>query len=211
MFKTTKLCRGLALAFGGGLAIAALPALAQQQMERVEITGSSIKRVESETGLPVTVITREQIEKSGAINVEGLLARVSSSNAMQSDTTQGTGYAHLERQPARPGCHLDAGAAERPAPREPPLRQHRRLGAVDLNSIPFAAIERIEILRDGASAVYGTDAVRRRDQLHHPPRLQERRAHGALRRHPEAHRRHRKPAPASRSAWATWAPTATTC
>src|SRR6185369_6367234 len=52
MFERTRLCRGLMLAFGGGLALAALPAMAQQQLERVEITGSSIKRVESETALP---------------------------------------------------------------------------------------------------------------------------------------------------------------
>ena len=73
------------------------PAGGVQQMERVEITGSSIKRVESETALPVTVITREQIEKSGAVNVEQLMARVSAGNALVSDTNQGVeiGRAHV--------------------------------------------------------------------------------------------------------------------
>lgn len=49
-----------------------------QQMERVEITGSSIKRIDAETALPVQVITREQIQKSGAVNVEQLLQTISS-------------------------------------------------------------------------------------------------------------------------------------
>ena len=49
-----------------------------QQFERVEITGSSIKRIDAETALPVQVITRDQIQKSGATNVEQLLQTVSS-------------------------------------------------------------------------------------------------------------------------------------
>ena len=48
------------------------PALAQDQLERVTVTGSSIKRVESEPALPVSVITRDQILKSGATNVEDI-------------------------------------------------------------------------------------------------------------------------------------------
>jgi iron complex outermembrane receptor protein len=147
------------LSFGGGLALAAMPSQAQQTMERVEITGSSIKRVESETALPVTVITREQIEKSGAINVEQLMARVTAGNALQSDTTQGVGYGQSNANLRGLGATSTLV-----------LLNGRRLAnfafgniggqvAVDLNSIPFAALERIEVLRDGASAVYGTDAV----------------------------------------------------
>ena len=53
MFKKTKLCKGLMLAFGGSLALASLPSLAQQaaapaQLDRVEVTGSAIKRIEGE-------------------------------------------------------------------------------------------------------------------------------------------------------------------
>jgi outer membrane receptor protein involved in Fe transport len=64
--------------------IATIPAQAwaqdtsPQQMQRVEITGSSIKRIDAETALPVQVITREQIQKSGAANVEQLLQTISS-------------------------------------------------------------------------------------------------------------------------------------
>jgi iron complex outermembrane receptor protein len=200
MSMTKALPRTLRLALMGGLALAALPALAQQEptappaqpepaapppaaaasqpaapaappavpapapaapqrLERVEITGSSIKRVNSETALPVTVITREQIERSGATNVEGLLQRVSAVAGLQSDSTQGAGYATSNANLR--GLGADSTLV---------LLNGRRLAnhafgsigakvAVDLNSIPFAAIERIEVLRDGASAVYGTDAV----------------------------------------------------
>jgi hypothetical protein len=55
--------------------------------------------------------------------------------------------------------------------------------AVDLNSIPFSAIERVEVLRDGASAVYGTDCRGWRDQLHHAHGLPRPRGHGDVRQH----------------------------
>ena len=64
-----------------------------QTAQRVEITGSSIKRIDTETALPVTVITRDQIEKSGAVSVEDLLRRVSANGAGVSDSVQGAGFA----------------------------------------------------------------------------------------------------------------------
>jgi iron complex outermembrane receptor protein len=156
MFQRTKLCTHLLLAFG------VFPAFAQDAQtptQRVEITGSSIKRVDSETALPVTVITREQIEKSGAVTVQDLLLRVSAGGAMFADTTQGAGYAQSSANLRGLGPNSTLV-----------LLNGRRLAnfafgnaggaaAVDLNSIPFAALERVEVLRDGASAVYGSDAV----------------------------------------------------
>ncbi|WP_324152073.1 TonB-dependent receptor [Ideonella sp.] len=156
MFQRTRLCTHLLLAFG------AIPAFAQDApapVQRVEITGSSIKRVDSETALPVTVITREQIEKSGAVTVQDLIHHVAASGAMFADTTQGAGYATANANLRGLGSSSTLV-----------LLNGRRLAnfafgsvggnvAVDLNSIPFAALERIEVLRDGASAVYGSDAV----------------------------------------------------
>lgn len=143
-----------------GAGCLSLPAAAQQQqLERITVTGSSIKRVESETALPVTVMTRDQIEKTGATNVEDILRRIGANTALQSDTTQGAGYSQsfANLRGLGPNSTLV-------------LLNGRRLAnfafgsiggnsSVDLNSIPFAAIDRIEVLRDGASAVYGTDAV----------------------------------------------------
>ncbi|HET7868136.1 MAG TPA: TonB-dependent receptor plug domain-containing protein, partial [Burkholderiaceae bacterium] len=125
----------------------------------MEITGSSIKRVNSETALPVTVITREQIERSGATNVEGLLQRVSASAGLQSDSTQGAGYATSNANMRGLGANSTLVLLNGRRLANHPFGSIGGTVAVDLNSIPFAALERIEVLRDGASAVYGTDAV----------------------------------------------------
>jgi iron complex outermembrane receptor protein len=143
----------------------AFPAAAQQAQrgERIEVTGSNIKRIEGETALPVTVITRQEIDRMGAMDTEDILRRITASTAMMSDTNQGVGYAVSNANLRGLGASSTLV-----------LLNGRRLAnhafgsiggfggtptAVDLNSIPFSAIERVEILRDGASAVYGTDAV----------------------------------------------------
>src|SRR3954469_13615065 len=159
--ESRNLARAVACAFGAGVALASpLPALAQQAQkgERIEVTGSNIKRIEGETGLPVTIITRQDIERAGAQNTEEILRRISANTAMFSDTTQGVGYATSTANLRGIGASSTLV-----------LLNGRRLAnsafgaigglngspsAVDLNSIPFSAIERVEVLRDGASAVY---------------------------------------------------------
>ena len=87
MFRRTKISRAFLLAFGGGLAIGSFPAFAQDQLERVEVTGSAIKRIASETALPIQVISRKDIERSGATNTNDLLQRLP---AMQNSTNEGS-------------------------------------------------------------------------------------------------------------------------
>ena len=77
MFKKTKICSGLMLAFGGSLALTSPVAFGQAQLERVEITGSSIKRIDAETALPVQILTKEEIARTGATSTEQLLQTVS--------------------------------------------------------------------------------------------------------------------------------------
>ena len=57
MFRRTKVCSAVLVAFGGTLALGAAPAFGQQTLDRVEITGSSIKRIDVEGALPVQIIT----------------------------------------------------------------------------------------------------------------------------------------------------------
>jgi iron complex outermembrane receptor protein len=78
-----------------GLAVTMFPAFAQtvQRGDRIEVTGSNIKRIEGETALPVTVITRQDIDRMGAVTTEDILKRITASTAMYSDSTQGVGYA----------------------------------------------------------------------------------------------------------------------
>src|SRR5687768_4107848 len=152
------LCRAL---IGAGVVttLAALPAIGQVQRERIEVTGSNIKRVDGETALPVTIITRQDIERMGAVNTEDVIRRISANTAMFSDTTQGAGYgqSYANLRGLGPNSTLVLLNGRRVA-----NHAFSNIGgnaSVDLNSIPFNAIERVEVLRDGASAVYGTDAV----------------------------------------------------
>lgn len=143
-----------ALAF---LAAASQSAVAQQQqLERIEITGSSIKRIASEGALPVQVVTSEQIKATGATNVAELLQRMPAMQGFQiadiaiGSNSGGTAFASLH----------DIGQAYTLV-----LLNGRRVaptgdgGRVNLSSIPMSAIERIEVLTDGASALYGSDAI----------------------------------------------------
>jgi iron complex outermembrane receptor protein len=156
MFQRTKICSGLLMAFGS-LAVYAQDA--SQPVQRVEITGSSIKRVDAETALPVQTVNREQIDTLGVTTAEQLLTTLTANSAVGGTTTaQGAGSS----------TYGEATASLRGlgANKTLVLVNGRRLAnyatdgtAVDINSIPLAAVERVEILKDGASGVYGSDAV----------------------------------------------------
>ena len=169
MLKRTMLSKSLLIAFSGTAALAGGAAFAQQAdqapvtLQRVEITGSSIKRIEGETALPVQVLTRDDIQKTGAANVEQLLqtvSAVSSSGGNTASSASGATTGGISSVSLRGLTSL----------RTLVLINGRRLApygigftndsvSVDVNSIPIAAIERVEILKDGASAVYGSDAI----------------------------------------------------
>jgi len=158
-FERTKLCTGLLIAFGG-LVIAPGTVLAQDAttLQRVEITGSSIKRVvDLDAALPVQVISAEDLRTTGVTSTEGAMARIAANQTLQGASqsvgagTAGAAYANLR------GIGTNKTLV---------LLNGRRVAnfafsssSVDLNSIPFSAIDRIEVLLDGASAIYGTDAI----------------------------------------------------
>lgn len=145
-----------------------LHALAQAQttnLQRVEVTGSSIKRIQAEGALPIEVFTADDMIKRGISSVEQMLEQLSgnaagadtatsNNNVFGGDTDRLTGgSANANLRGFGPGSTLV-------------LLNGRRVstygmsgGGVDVNSIPFAAIQRVEVLKDGASAIYGTDAI----------------------------------------------------
>jgi len=144
-------------------AIAGAQASEPSVRERVQVTGSHIRRVDVETGLPVTRMTREEIERSGALTTAELLERLPMVSAGGYSVAAGLGDSD------RPGL---AAISLRGLGSQSTLvlLNGRRLspyafnsmqgtGMVNLNQIPVSAIERIEVLRDGASAIYGTDAI----------------------------------------------------
>jgi iron complex outermembrane recepter protein len=154
-----------------GLVVAGLvtPALAQET-QRIEITGSSIKRVQAEGALPVQVIRAADLDKQGISNVEQLVSILSSTGNGQDSlvSNQGGDFLNSLINSGRSANNGSSGVSLRGlgAQNTLVLLNGRRVAAhglngksVDLNSIPLAAIDRIEILKDGASAIYGTDAI----------------------------------------------------
>lgn len=155
MFKKTKVCAGLMVAISGGLLVGMNHAAAQQ---RVEITGSSIKRsIADEGALPVTVLKVEELRQAGVTSVEAVIQMVTASQSSTSSVnaigsgTGGATYANLRGLGNNKTLVLLNGRRV--------AAFAFNVDAVDLNAIPFAVLERVEILRDGASALYGTDAV----------------------------------------------------
>jgi iron complex outermembrane receptor protein len=152
MFKLNA----VSLAAAAMAAAAAMPALAQdQQLERVVVTGSAIKRIAAEGALPVQTISKQEIERSGVTSVVELMQNLSAiqGGVVEGDTVGGGGGGQ-----ATVSIHNLGGD------RTLVLLNGRRLigeagGSVDLNMIPLAIIERVEVLTDGASALYGSDAV----------------------------------------------------
>jgi iron complex outermembrane receptor protein len=155
------------LAAGAVMALAVHGAWAQdsaiaQVVPRVEITGSAIKQIESETPLPVQVVTRAEIDRAGVTTAAELMTRISANVGGLTD-----------------GVSINVGGVDQRGMNSANLRgigtsstlvllNGRRMAnfaspgddtGVDLNNIPAAALARVEVLLDGASALYGTDAI----------------------------------------------------
>lgn len=159
MQKRRTARRGLAVLIGS----AALSAGAQdkpndvQAMPRVEITGSSIKRMDAETAFAVTVIKADEFAQKGMTSVEEVLTSLSMNQqgtvAAANVGTETGGKSSANLRGLGDGRTLVLLNGRR-------LANHPYDGSsADLYSIPFAAIDRIEVLRDGASHIYGTDAI----------------------------------------------------
>lgn len=157
--KLAKLVHALSLVFIAGTAVAQTA-----QKERIEITGSNIKRIQAEGALPIQIISRQEIERAGISSAEQLIQHLEANGngldnlASNSDVVagaargnNGASSANLRGQGANATLILLNGRR---------VAAHGlNGGVVDLNQIPLAAIERVEVLKDGASAIYGTDAV----------------------------------------------------
>jgi iron complex outermembrane recepter protein len=163
MMKETVLSRSVRLICAGGLVLGMHAAQAQSApdtIQRVEITGSSLKRVDAETALPVQVMTKAEITRTGATSTQELLTSISAlSSAGSTQNSTGAGSSTYGMS----SISLRGLGDERTLV----LVNGRRLAAfaggggaaVNVNVIPLSAIERVEVLKDGASGVYGSDAV----------------------------------------------------
>ena len=162
--KLKKLAHLIALIGVVGPAVAQ-EAQSQQSMQRVEITGSSIKRIAKEGALPIQVITFDQMEKQGITTAEQLMRTISSNGTGADNMTSGNNVFGADADRVSGGASFASLRGLGPNSTLV-LLNGRRIAthggsgkAVDLNSIPLGAIARVEILKDGASAIYGTDAI----------------------------------------------------
>ena len=163
-FRRTTLARTMLVVCSTGAAVISWPAAMAQTaptLQRVEVTGSNIKRVDAEKATAVQVLTRDDIEKAGKSSVAELLQSLALDNQGSVPVSFSNGFAK-----GGSGISLRGlGAASTLV-----LINGRRVAPygtaddgqkvfTDLNIIPAEAVERIEILKDGASAIYGSDAI----------------------------------------------------
>lgn len=161
MFRKTRISAAAVVVLGGITALTAMPVVAQpaatrQAAQTIEITGSRIKRVDAEGALPITTFSRADLEASGASSVAEFVRNLTFSSAGNFRPQSGSSAQSFA------GIDLRGLGEERTLV----LLDGRRVvkapnvgNASDLNSIPMAAIERVEVLTDGASAIYGSDAI----------------------------------------------------
>ncbi len=160
MHQSTLIHRAAVLALGTALASGAA-AQDAPAAQRIEITGSNIKRIDAETASPVQIVSRDDIEKSGKASVAELLQTLAVDNAGSVPTTFSNGFSAGGAGVSLRGLGVASTLV---------LLNGRRVASygladdgqkvfVDLNLIPLEAVERVEILKDGASAIYGSDAI----------------------------------------------------
>lgn len=164
MAKTNRLRDAIRFALAAATTAAAgvSPSFAQEQsadpatLGRIEVTGSRIKRTDIETSQPIFSLSREDIQAQGLNSVADVLQNLTASGSplTRAANNSSTGEMHIDLR--------NLGAA-----RTLVLVNGRRWvggtaslgGAVDLSTIPTAAVARIEVLKDGASVIYGSDAI----------------------------------------------------
>lgn len=126
------------------------------ELDAIEVTGSRIRRTDYETAQPIAVVTREDIERTGLTNLGDILQRIPAAGSAlnRNFNNGGNGQTEIDLRNLGSGRVLVL------------VNGHRWVSgtsladsAVDLNTIPVSVIDRIEVLKDGASAVYGSDAI----------------------------------------------------
>ena len=151
MFKKSKVASGVLLALGGTIALSAFA----QTTDRVEITGSRIKALATDSPSPIISLTAEALKIAGSTNVEEIMNNLpqvfAGYGAQVSNGASGTATVDLRGLgPSRTLVLINGRRVPAGSPGYLPA---------DLNQIPTPLLKRVEVLTGGASAVYGSDAV----------------------------------------------------
>ena len=137
------------------------PASSGETLKEVVVTGSHLRRTDTETPAPVQVISSEEIEKSGKETISDVIRAVSADNSGTLTQNFSGALAGGASGVSLRGLTLDATLVlldgHRMAPY--PLADDGQRPFVDLSSLPLSMVDRVEVLKDGASAIYGSDAI----------------------------------------------------
>jgi len=166
--KLTALAKGFLIACCGPVAWAqdakpdSPPARDAAELQRVNVTGSNLpRRTDSETPSPVQVITAQEMKSSGYTQIQDVLHNITANGQGTLSQSLSAGFASGAAGVSLRGLTVGAtlvlidGRRMAPFPRT----DDNQRAFVDISNIPFDAVERIEVLKDGASAIYGSDAV----------------------------------------------------
>ena len=137
---------------------------APQKVEKIEVTGSNIKRVDAEGSAPIQIISREEIESSGKQTVTELLRTLPTNaggglNDITGANSFSSGASTVSLRGLGSAATLVLLNGRRVAPFGPADPNFGQSGVVNLDALPLDVVDRIEILKDGASAIYGSEAV----------------------------------------------------
>lgn len=124
------------------------------ELDLIEVTGSRIMREEYYANSPVSTVTRDQINAAGDVTLEQYLQTLPQINPTFTTTSNnpGNGKANIDLRALGSNRNLVLVDGRRPMPSSSGM-------TIDLNAVPVALIDRVEILTGGAGAVYGADAI----------------------------------------------------
>ena len=137
------------------------PDAVTKQLQTVVVTGSAIPRIDAETTSPVTVISAVQIQRSGLTTLADVVRSISADNSGSIPNSFSNGFAAGASGVALRGLTVNSTLVLIDGHRSASyaVSDDGQRSFVDLNTIPLAAVDRIEVLKDGASALYGADAI----------------------------------------------------
>jgi len=141
------------IAVAVGMALFTMHSNAQSGNQQITVTGSAIPRIVSDEALPVQIVTKDEIRTLGVVTTEELLQKLPALQSLggSHSSLDGAGgiSSYAQASPSLRGLGSDYTV----------VLLNGRPSVGNLNLIPLAAIERVEVLLDGASSLYGADAI----------------------------------------------------
>ncbi|NOU49139.1 TonB-dependent receptor [Pseudoalteromonas sp. JBTF-M23] len=156
-YSRSLIALAVGTAFSGSFCVAADETEVKKVPERIQITGSRIKRIDMEGAAPITTISAEDLQNAGFATVGDALrnSNLNSFGSWGGGSNNGWGSQSTVQLKGSDVQHTLVLLDGTRMAKSPVLNG----GAANLNTIPMAAVDRIEVLMDGASAIYGADAI----------------------------------------------------